>query len=300
MACQVPVKQDMAIERPAEVFAPKQWECTVVSNKNVATFIKEVVFALPEGEELDFKAGGYIQITRPANTDIKFADYDIGEQYIEDWKHFKFFDMESHSKESVIRAYSMANYPGEKGLVKLNIRIETPRPGTGFPPGLGSSWLFSLKPGDKATLSGPYGHFYASKTNAEMVFIGGGAGMAPLRSIIFDQTKRLNSGRKISYWYGARSMKELFYNEDFLGLQKEFPNFTWNVAMSDPQPEDNWTGLTGFIHQVCYDAYLKNHDAPEDCEYYLCGPPMMLASVLKMLDSLGVPQENIFFDDFGS
>ena len=230
---------------------------------------------------------------------MKFADIDIGEEYRGDWEKYGFFKLESYTKEPVIRAYSMANYPGEKGLIKLNIRIETPPPKTDYPPGLGSSWLFSLKPGDKAMIAGAFGHFFAQETDAEMIFIGGGAGMAPLRSIIFDQLKRLNAKRKITYWYGARSERELFYNEDFTELEKEFPNFNWHVAMSDPQTGEVGL-LKGFIHNVGYDAYLKNHEAPAACEYYLCGPPMMIDSVLKMLDSIGVPPENIYFDDFGA
>ncbi|MBE8717371.1 NADH:ubiquinone reductase (Na(+)-transporting) subunit F [Cellvibrio polysaccharolyticus] len=299
LSCQTPVKQDMEIEVPEDVFGVKQWECTVESNPNVATFIKELTLRLPEGENVNFRAGGYVQLECPAYH-VKFKDFDIEPQYRGDWEHFKFFDMESKVDEPVIRAYSMANYPEERGIVKFNIRIATPPPRTqGLPPGKMSSYVFSLKPGDKITVYGPFGEFFAKDTKAEMVFIGGGAGMAPMRSHIFDQLKRLNSPRKMSFWYGARSLKELFYKEEYDQLATDFSNFQWHVAMSDPQPEDNWTGPTGFIHNVLFENYLKDHPAPEDCEFYMCGPPMMNAAVIKMLKSLGVEDENILLDDFG-
>lgn len=299
LACQVAVKQDMKIEIDPAFFGVKQWECTVGSNENVATFIKELVLKLPEGEEVNFRAGGYVQLECPPHH-IKYADYDIGDDFREDWDRFDMFKHESIVEETVQRAYSMANYPDEKGVVKFNIRVATPPPGsTGIPPGQMSSWIFSLKPGDKVTVYGPFGEFFAKETENEMIFIGGGAGMAPMRSHIFDQLKRLNSDRKISYWYGARSLKEMFYVEDFDGLAKDCENFDWHVALSDPMPEDNWEGLTGFIHQVVYENYLKDHPAPEDCEYYMCGPPMMSQAVINMLHDLGVEDEHILLDDFG-
>ncbi|MGI1678263.1 MAG: NADH:ubiquinone reductase (Na(+)-transporting) subunit F [Cellvibrionaceae bacterium] len=299
LSCQVPVKQDMKIEVPEEVFGVKQWECEVVSNPNVATFIKELTLKLPEGENVDFRAGGYVQLEAPAY-DINFSDFDVEEEYRPDWERFGFFKLSATNKEPVIRAYSMANYPEERGIVKFNIRIATPPPGSkGIQPGLMSSYVFNLKPGDKVKVYGPFGEFFAKKTDAEMIFVGGGAGMAPMRSHIFDQLKRLNSKRKISFWYGARSLRELFYQEEYDKLAEENENFDWHVAMSDPQPEDNWTGMTGFIHNVLLEEYLKNHPAPEDCEYYMCGPPMMNAAVIKMLKDLGVEDENILLDDFG-
>lgn len=297
LSCQTAVKQDMKIELDAEVFAAKRFECEVISNDNVATFIKEFVLRVPE--KVDFRAGGYIQVVVPPY-EAKFSDMDIEEQYRGDWEKFGFFKLESVVKEECQRAYSMANYPEEEGIVKLNVRIATPPFGKQVPPGIGSSYVWSRKAGDKVTIAGPFGEFYGRETGKEMVFIGGGAGMAPLRSIIFDQLKRLNTTRKISYWYGGRSLKELFYLEDFEALEKQFPNFKWNIALSDPSQEDNWTGYKGFIHNVVLENYLKNHDAPEDIEYYLCGPPMMISAVLSMLDSLGVEPDNIFFDDFGS
>jgi Na+-transporting NADH:ubiquinone oxidoreductase subunit F len=299
LSCQTPVKQDMKIHVPEEVFGVKQWECEVVSNPNVATFIKELTLKLPEGESVDFRAGGYVQLECPPHH-VKFSDFDIDEEYRGDWERFGFFNLESHCKETTIRAYSMANYPEEKGIVKFNIRIATPPPGSqGIPPGIMSSWVFGLKPGDKVKVYGPFGEFFAKDTDAEMVFIGGGAGMAPMRSHLFDQLKRLHSKRKISFWYGARSLREMFYTEEYDQLQAENDNFEWHVALSDPQPEDNWEGLTGFIHNVLYEQYLKDHPAPEDCEYYMCGPPMMNAAVIAMLQDLGVEPENIMLDDFG-
>ena len=299
LSCQTPVKQDMRIQIPEEVFGVKQWECTVESNDNVATFIKELVLRLPEGESVDFRAGGYVQLECPPHN-VNFDNFEIGEEYKGDWERFGFFKYGSASEDTTIRAYSMANYPEEKGIVKFNIRIATPPPGSeGIPPGIMSSWVFDLKPGDKITVYGPFGEFFAKETDAEMVFIGGGAGMAPMRSHLFDQLKRLNTKRKITFWYGARSLKEMFYVEDYDVLQAENENFTWHTALSDPQPEDNWDGLTGFIHNVLFEEYLKNHPAPEDCEYYMCGPPMMNAAVIKMLVDLGVERDNIFLDDFG-
>ncbi len=299
LSCQVPVKQNMKIHVPEEVFGVKQWVTTVESNPNVATFIKELTLRLPEGESVDFRAGGYVQLECPPHH-VKFSDFDIEPEYRGDWERFGFFNLESKVTEPVIRAYSMANYPEEKGVVKFNIRIATPPPKSqGIPPGQMSSYVFGLKPGDKVTVYGPFGEFFAKKTNAEMIFIGGGAGMAPMRSHIFDQLRRLKTDRKMSFWYGARSLRELFYKEDYDMLQAENENFKWHIALSDPQPEDNWTGLTGFIHNVLYENYLKNHPAPEDCEFYMCGPPMMNAAVIKMLKSLGVEDDNILLDDFG-
>lgn len=299
LSCQVAVKGDLKIEVPAEVFSIQKWECKVRSNHNVATFIKELVLELPEGENVDFRAGGYIQIEAPPH-EAKYTDFEVEEEYRGDWDKFNLWRYVSKVDEDIVRAYSMANYPEEKGIIMLNVRIASPPPRMpDVPPGQMSSYIFDLKPGDKVTISGPYGEFFAKKTNNEMVFIGGGAGMAPMRSHIFDQLKRLHSKRKITFWYGARSLREMFYVEDFDGLAKENDNFTWHVALSEPQPEDNWDGYTGFIHQVLYDNYLKNHPAPEDCEYYICGPPMMNSAVIQMLDSLGVEPENIMFDDFG-
>lgn len=299
LSCQTPVKQDMQVQVPEEVFGVKKWECTVVSNPNMATFIKELTLQLPEGENVDFRAGGYVQLECPPY-EINFKDFDIGEEYRGDWEHFGFFDLKAVNKENVIRAYSMANYPEERGLVKFNIRIATPPPKTtDIPPGIMSSYVFNLKAGDKVTVYGPFGEFFARDTDNEMVFIGGGAGMAPMRSHIFDQLKRLKSKRKMSFWYGARSLRELFYQDEYDMLAEENDNFTWHVAMSDPQPEDNWEGLTGFIHNVLYDEYLKDHPAPEDCEYYMCGPPIMNKCVIDMLLDLGVEPENILLDDFG-
>jgi Na+-transporting NADH:ubiquinone oxidoreductase subunit F len=299
LSCQVPVKQNMKIHVPEEVFGVKQWQCTVESNPNVATFIKELTLRLPDGESVDFRAGGYVQLECPPHH-VKFSDFAIEPEYRGDWERFGFFNLESKVIEPVIRAYSMANYPDEKGVVKFNIRIATPPPKSqGIAPGQMSSFVFGLKPGDKITVYGPFGEFFAKKTNNEMVFIGGGAGMAPMRSHIFDQLRRLKTDRKMTFWYGARSLRELFYKEDYDMLQAENENFKWHVALSDPQPEDNWSGLTGFIHNVLYENYLKDHPAPEDCEFYMCGPPMMNAAVIKMLKSLGVEDDNILLDDFG-
>lgn len=299
LSCQVAVKRDLIIEIPREIFDIKKWECSVRSNRNVATFIKELILDLPEGENVEFRAGGYIQIEAPPHV-VKYSDFDIDEEYRADWDKYNLWRYVSTVKEPISRAYSMANYPEEKGMILLNVRIASPPPKMpNVPPGQMSSYIFSLKPGDKVTISGPYGQFFAKDTDAEMVFIGGGAGMAPMRSHIFDQLKRLNSKRKISFWYGARSLREAFYVEEFDKLQEEHPNFKWYLALSDPLPEDNWKGYTGFIHQVLYDNYLKDHPDPEDCEYYMCGPPLMNSAVTRMLDSLGVEPENIMFDDFG-
>ncbi len=298
LSCQTPVKQDMKIIIPEEVFGVRKWECEVVSNNNVATFIKELVLKLPPGEEVDFKAGGFVQMEVPPH-EMQYKDIVVEEEFREDWGKFKLWELKSSSSDVVIRAYSMANYPEEKGILKFNVRISTPPPGTDYPPGIVSSYVFNLKPGDKFTVFGPFGDFFIKDTENEMIYIGGGAGMAPLRSHIFDLLKKRKSNRKISYWYGARSLRELFYDDEFDGLAKAHKNFSWNVAMSDPLPEDKWQGYTGFIHQVVYENYLKNHHAPEDIEYYLCGPPMMNQAVFNMLDNLGVEKENIAFDDFG-
>ncbi|MFV1972494.1 MAG: NADH:ubiquinone reductase (Na(+)-transporting) subunit F [Thiohalobacterales bacterium] len=299
LSCQVVVKEDMKIEVPREVFGVKKWECTVRSNNSVSTYIKEFVLELPEGEDLQFRAGGYIQIECPPHQ-LKYSDIEIAEQYRDEWDQYKLWDIESNVTAPVMRAYSMANYPGEKGIVMLNVRIATPPPSVpDAPTGRMSSFIFHLKPGDKVMVSGPFGEFFAMDTDAEMVFIGGGAGMAPMRAHIFDQLKRLDSTRKISFWYGARSLRETFYMDDFNELQEKHDNFSWNIALSEPQPEDNWTGYTGFIHEVVYKNLLKNHPAPEDCEYYMCGPPMMTSSVIKMLHGLGVEEDNILLDNFG-
>ncbi len=298
LSCQVPVKSDMKITVPDEVFGAKKWETTVKSNENVATFIKELILELPEGEKVGFDAGGYVQMEIPAY-EADYKGFEIETEYLDDWEKFKVLENKSVVKEPVIRAYSMANYPEEKGIMKFNIRIASPPPGTDFPPGEASSYLFNLKKGDKLTIFGPFGEFMAKDTQNEMVFIGGGAGMAPMRSHIFDQLLRLDSSRKISFWYGARSLKEMFYDEEFRELEKKYENFSYHTALSDPLPEDSWSGYTGFISHVLHDNYLVNHPTPEDCEYYMCGPPMMMDAAFKMLDSLGVEPENIMFDDFG-
>ena len=299
LSCQVPVKDNMQIIVPDEVFGAKKWECEVISNDNVATFIKELVLKLPEGEEVGFKAGGYVQMEIPPYS-LDYKSFDISEEYHDDWERFGVWENKATTREPVIRAYSMANYPNEKGIMKFNIRIASPPPGTDFPPGEMTSYIFNLKEGEKLTIFGPFGDFFAEDTDNEMIFIGGGAGMAPMRSHIFDQLLRLNSNRKITFFYGARSLREMFYTEEYDALAEKYTNFNWHVALSDPLPEDNWGGYTGFIHQVIHDQYLKNHDAPEDCEYYMCGPPMMMDACFKMLDDLGVEPEAIKFDDFGS
>ena len=300
LSCQVAVKQDMKVEVPAEAFETKKWNCKVKSNRNVATFIKEFVLSLPEGEEVGFKPGGYIQIEVPPHVQ-PYKDFDIEEEYHSDWDKFDVWRYVSDVKEPVIRAYSMANYPGEEGIIMLNVRVASPPPRApeGTPPGKVSSYIFGRKPGDEVTISGPYGEFFIKETDAEMVYIGGGAGMAPLRSHIYELFKRRKTNRKVSYWYGGRSARELFYQDEFEAIAKDFPNFSFNVALSEPLPEDNWTGYTGFIHQVLLENYLSTHPAPEDIEYYICGPPMMNAAVFKMLDDLGVEPENIAYDDFG-
>ena len=299
LSCQVAVKQDMEVEVPPEAFDTKKWECTVRSNDNVATFIKELVLELPEGEDVAFRAGGYIQIECPPHV-VEYKNFDIDQEYREDWDKYNVWQYTSKVDEEVIRAYSMANYPGEKGIIMLNVRVASPPPRQpDVPPGKMSSYIFNLKPGDKVTISGPYGEFFIKDSDAEMVYIGGGAGMAPLRSHIFELFRNLKTGRKVTYWYGGRSLRELFYIEHFRKIEEQFPNFKFNIALSEPLPEDNWTGYKGFIHQVLLDNYLGDHEAPEDIEYYICGPPMMNAAVFRMLDDLGVEPESIAFDDFG-
>jgi Na+-transporting NADH:ubiquinone oxidoreductase subunit F len=298
LSCQVAVKQDMRILVPEDAIGVQRWECEVIANDNVATFIKELNLRLPAGAEVAFRAGGYVQLEIPPYS-MNYREIDVDPQYHGDWDRFKVWDNVSAVDETTIRAYSMANYPEEKGILKFNIRIASPPPGSPFPAGKMSSYLFKLKPGDKVTVFGPYGEFFVQDTPVEKIWIGGGAGMAPLRSQIFDELKRNGRSTKMSYWYGARSLREMFYKEELDELAQQFPNFEWKVALSDPLPEDNWTGLKGFIHQVVFNEYLKNHPNPEDCEYYLCGPPPMTAAVLKMLDELGVEPENIHLDDFG-
>ncbi|MGB0618846.1 MAG: NADH:ubiquinone reductase (Na(+)-transporting) subunit F [Myxococcota bacterium] len=300
LSCQVKVKEDMEIEIPDEVFGVRRWECTVRSNDNVATFIKELVLELPEGESVPFRAGGYIQIECPPHT-VNYRDFDVEDEYHPDWDSFDIWRYTSTVKETVTRAYSMANYPEEEGIIMLNVRVASPPPRgpEGIPPGQMSSYIFNLKPGDKVTISGPFGEFFAKPTDNEMIFIGGGAGMAPMRSHIFDQFRRIHTDRKVSFWYGARSLREAFYVDHFDKIAEENPNFEWHLALSDPLPEDNFEGYTGFIHQVLFDNYLKDHPSPEDCEYYICGPPMMNDAVIKMLTDLGVEPENVMFDDFG-
>ncbi len=307
LACQVKVKDDMEIRVPDEVFGIKKWECTVISNENVSTYIKEFVVKLPEGENLKFKSGDYIQVDVPElNIDFKTQLYNIPERFKDEYDKFKIWDIKAKIDEPLFRAYSMANHPAEGNIIMLNIRLATPpwdRARNAFMdvnPGACSSYVFSRKPGDKVTISGPYGEFHVKKTEKEMIYIGGGAGMAPLRSHIFHLFHTLKTGRKVSYWYGARSKKEIFYEEDFRAIEREFPNFRFEIALSIPLPEDNWTGYVGFIHEVVKNKYLDDHPAPEDIEYYLCGPPMMLSAVQTMLDNLGVSKENIAFDDFGS
>ncbi|MFP6590615.1 MAG: NADH:ubiquinone reductase (Na(+)-transporting) subunit F [Candidatus Latescibacterota bacterium] len=305
LSCQLTVKEDMKIEVPAEVFSVKRLECEVVSNHNVATFIKEFIIKLPEGETLDFESGGFIQIEVPP-FECDFRDFEVEERFRGDWERFNVWDLQTKNIETVVRAYSMGNHPAEGDIVMLNIRIATPpfdRDAGDWMkvnPGIVSSYVFSRKPGDMVTISGPYGEFYIKESDNEMIYIGGGAGMAPLRSHIFELFKERRTERKVSFWYGARSLREMFYVEEFDRLSADNENFDWSVALSDPVPEDNWEGHTGFIHQVVLDAYLQNHPAPEDCEYYICGPPLMLQAVLKMLDDLGVESDNIAFDDFGS
>ncbi len=299
LSCQVSVKHNMSIEVEDDVFGVKKWECTVKSNHNVATFIKELVLELPAGEEINYRAGGYIQIECPPHI-ARYSDFDVEERFRDDWNKFNLWRYVSDVKEPALRAYSMASYPEEKEIM-LNVRIATPPPGAPdtVPPGIMSSYIFSLKPGDKCIISGPYGEFFAKETDAEMVFVGGGAGMAPMRSHIFDQLRRLKSKRKMTFWYGARSKREMFYVEDFDMLARENDNFEWHVALSDPLPDDNWEGYTGFIHNVLFEEFIKKHPAPEDCEFYMCGPPIMNTSVINMLLENGVEPENIMLDDFG-
>ncbi len=299
LACQLAVKENLAIKLPVELLDVHQWECRVRSNRCVATFIKELVLDLPAGVDIHFRAGGYILLEAPP-CHIDYRDFEIDPKYRPSWDRFNLWQYSAELDKPVTRAYSMANYPGEKGILMLNVRIASPPPGNPTaPPGKVSSYIYSLKAGDKVKISGPFGEFFARETDNEMIFIGGGSGMAPMRSHIFDQLKRLHTRRKISFWYGARSLGEVFYIEDFDGLAEEFDNFTWTIGLSEPLPEDDWHGATGFIHQILYDNYLKDHPAPEDCEYYLCGPPMMISAVTKMLDELGVDAENILFDKFG-
>jgi Na+-transporting NADH:ubiquinone oxidoreductase subunit F len=299
LSCQVKVKEDMRIEIPAEVFHVRKWTCKVRSNHNVATFIKELILELPPGEEVPFRAGGYIQIECPPH-EVAYKDFVIEDEYRGDWDKFDQWRYVSKCSETVERAYSMANYPDEKGVILLNVRVASPPPRMpDVPPGIMSSYIFGLKPGDEVVISGPYGEFFAKPTENEMIFVGGGAGMAPMRSHIYDQFRRLHTKRKVSFWYGARSLREAFYVEEFDQIAKENENFEWHLALSEPLEEDHWTGDRGFIHQVLFDNYLKNHPAPEDCEYYICGPPMMNSAVIQMLTDLGVEPENILFDDFG-
>jgi Na+-transporting NADH:ubiquinone oxidoreductase subunit F len=299
LACQVPVKSDMKIEVEESVFGVKKWECRVRSNHNVATFIKELVLEIPQGQDVPFRAGGYIQIEAPPY-EAEYKNFIIEDQFKSDWDKFDVWQYVSKVEEETVRAYSMANYPGEKGIIMLNVRIASPPPRSrDIVPGKMTSFIFNLQPGDSVMISGPFGEFFARDNDKEMVFIGGGAGMAPMRSHIFDQLKRLSAKRKITYWYGARSVQEIFYQDDFDKLAEENENFSWYIALSEPQPEDKWEGLTGFIHNVLYDEYLSNHEAPEDCEYYMCGPPMMTKAVMDLLFDLGVEREDILLDDFG-
>ena len=305
LGCQVKVREDLKIHINPQIFGIKKWECTVVSNRNVATFIKEFVVKLPEGEHLDFLSGGYIQIDVP-KCDVKYSNIEVDEEYRKDWEKFHMFDLVMHNHEPQFRAYSMANHPAENNIIMLNVRIATPpfdRKNGGFMkvnPGVCSSYIYSLKPGDKVTISGPYGEFHIKDTQKEIIFIGGGAGMAPMRSHILDLFLTKHTQRKASFWYGGRSLRELFYIDDFKKIEAENPNFKFNIALSSPLPEDNWNGYVGNIHEVLFENYLKNHPEPEEIEYYLCGPPMMTQAVLTMLDNLGVPKENILFDDFGA
>ena len=301
LACQVKIKDNMKIQVPDEIFSIQKWEATVESNNNVATFIKELVLNLPEGENLKFQAGGYIQIDIPEYHNLSFSDFEIENEYHPDWDQYKIWDLVANNDEPVFRAYSMANHPAEGNRVMLNVRIATPPPAlwNEAPPGLASSYIFNLKPGDKVTISGPYGEFFIKDTKREMVYIGGGAGMAPMRSHLFHLFQTLKTGRKVSFWYGARSVREMFYDEHFKEIENKFPNFSYNVALSEPMEEDNWSGHTGFIHQVLHDEYLKNHEDPTEIEYYMCGPPPMINACDGMLDSLGVDKEMIAYDSFG-
>ena len=301
LACQVKIKEDMKIQVPDEIFSIQKWEAKVESNKNVATFIKELVLKLPEGEDLNFKAGGYIQIDIPEYHNLAYKNFDIEKDYHPDWDKYKIWDLIANNDEPVFRAYSMANHPAEGNRVMLNVRIATPPPAlwNDVPPGLASSYIFNLKKGDKVTVSGPYGEFFIKETDREMIYIGGGAGMAPMRSHLFHLFHTLKTGRKVSFWYGARSKREMFYDDQFKKIEKDFPNFTYEVALSEPMKEDNWQGHTGFIHQVLHDEYLGNHEDPTEVEYYMCGPPPMINACDNMLDSLGVEKEMIAYDSFG-
>ena len=300
LSCQVAVKQDLKIQVPEDALGVQRWECEVISNDNVASMIKELNLKLPEGADVDFRAGGYVQLEIPPY-DMSWSSIDVQDEYREDWDKFNFWDLKSKVDETTIRAYSMANYPEEKGILKFNIRVSPPPPRMDhLPPGAMTSYVANLKPGDKMTVFGPYGDFFVKDTPAEKIWIGGGAGMAPLRSHIFDELLRKGSTGKMSYWYGARSLREMFYTEELDELAEKYPNFSWHVALSEPLEEDNWEGLTGFIHNVVYENYLKDHPSPEDCEYYMCGPPIMASSVQTMLEDLGVEPENIAFDDFGA
>ena len=301
LACQVKVKEDMNIHVPDEIFSIRKWECTVKSNENVATFIKELVLDLPEGENLNFQAGGYIQIDIPEYRNLLFKDFDVEDEYHPDWDKYKIWNLVANNDELIFRAFSMANHPAEGNRIMLNVRIATPPPPlwNDVPPGLASSYIFNLKPGDKVTISGPYGEFFIKETDREMVYIGGGAGMAPMRSHLFHLFQTLKTGRKVSFWYGARSLREMFYDDHFKDLADQFPNFNYQVALSDAMEEDNWKGSTGFIHQVLHDEYLSKHDDPTEVEYYMCGPPPMINAVEGMLDSLGVEPEMIAYDSFG-
>jgi len=298
LACQLKVKNDLHLEIPPEILEIRKYECTVQSNRDVATFIREFTVELPEGIDLNFKAGGYIQLDIPPY-EISYLDFGIADRFRDTWEKCRLLDLKAVNREPCFRAYSMANCPAEKGLVMLNIRIALPPPGLQCPPGIASSYLYSLKPGDTITVSGPYGEFFIKETDREMVYIGGGAGMAPMRSHLFHLFKTLRTGRRVSYWYGGRSFRELFYVEEFRALEKEFPNFSFHIGLSEPQPEDQWDGPVGFIHQVVLEHYLKDHPDPDEIEYYLCGPPMMLEAVANMLYNLGVEKEQIAFDDFG-
>jgi Na+-transporting NADH:ubiquinone oxidoreductase subunit F len=300
LSCQVKVRGPMKVHVPEEIFGIRKWTCTVRSNHNVATFIKELVVDLPKGEIIDFKSGGYIQIDVPPYQNLKFSQFDVEERFRGDWDKFKLWDLAANNPEECFRAYSMANHPAEGNMVMLNIRIATPPPRQmDLPPGICSSDVFALKPGDKITISGPYGEFFIKDSDREMVYIGGGAGMAPLRSHIFHLFHTLKTKRKVSYWYGARSKREMFYTEEFEAIEKEFPNFEYHVALSEPQPEDNWSGFTGFIHQVVFDNYLGQHENADEIEFYLCGPPMMNSAVHKKLDDLGVEKDMNAYDDYG-
>jgi Na+-transporting NADH:ubiquinone oxidoreductase subunit F len=300
LGCQVKIRNDMKIKVPDEIFSIRKWDATVKSNNNVATFIKELVIELPKDDPIHFESGGYIQIDVPAYNNIEYKNFEIEEIYREDWDKFDVWQYTAENKNPIFRAYSMANHPAEGNMIMLNIRIASPPPNMpSVPPGIASSYVFNLKPGDKITVSGPYGDFHIKDTEREMVYIGGGAGMAPLRSHIFHLLKTENTKRKVSFWYGARSVKEMFYDEEFKDLEKQFSNFKYQVALSDPLPNDNWEGPIGFIHQVALDLYLKNHEDPTECEYYLCGPPMMISAVQKMLWDLGVEEDMIAYDDFG-